>query len=66
MTILDDRARERLAPHTMQDQLIAAVDCLLAERRHRFEVVKIDRRGVDRGRPLLGKGFDRYLDEKKD
>jgi len=54
------------AQHTMQDQLIANVERLLAERRHRFEPVIHDRRGVDRGRPLLGKGFDRYLDEKKD
>jgi len=47
MSILDDRTHSRLAsaPHTLQDQLIAKVDHLLAERRKRVQAVAVERRG---------------------
>lgn len=74
MSKITPEARERMAAHTLQDQLIAKVDHLLAERRHRTERVLTERRGVNPQR----RGFeewadvdtafaaDRHLDEKDD
>jgi hypothetical protein len=61
MTILDQRTHERLS-HSLQDQLAAKLPLPTTNRRRHAQPVKVERRG----RAMLGRGFDRFLDERED
>lgn len=61
VSIIEQRTHERLA-HTMQDQLAAKLPQPTTNRRQHTQPVKVERRG----RAMIGRGFDRYLDEKED
>ena len=71
MSIITPQTRERMAAHTIQEQLsraleqdrqIRSVEALLSGRRRREEAIVEERRLRNTQR----RGFDRHLDEKDD